>query len=201
MRFCAPQPKDVQESTPLHLAATYDHLEIAEVLLDEGADPCSVSNDGTTPLHEACLEGNTAIVSVLLEKSEDKFGREYARKLLAAVNEDGDTPLHLGKTASDQIGWQKFQYSVRMIQNSQGVSSGHTELVRKLLEYGPRINASNGEQLVPLHSAARVGDLQTVKLLVEQNAKLNALDSLQRTPVYLAAMNDHKDVVQYLSDE
>ena len=60
---------------------------------------------------------------------------------------------------------------------------------------------SNGEQLVPLHSAARVGDLQTVKLLVEQNAKLNALDSLQRTPVYLAAMNDHKDVVQYLSDE
>ena len=73
--------------------------------------------------------------------------------------------------------------------------------MRKLLEYGPRINASNGEQLVPLHSAARVGDLQTVQLLVEQNAKLNALDSLQRTPVYLAAMNDHKDVVQYLSDE
>ena len=100
MRFCAPQPKDVQERTPLHLAATYDHLDIAEVLLDEGADPRSVSNDGTTPLHEACLEGNTAIVSVLLEKSEDKFGREYARKLLAAVNEDGDTPLHLGKTQS-----------------------------------------------------------------------------------------------------
>ena len=91
------QPKDVQESTPLHLAATYDHLHIAEVLLDAEADPQSVSNDGTTPLHEACLEGNTGIVTVLLEKSETKFGSDYARKLLTAVNDDGDTPLHLGK--------------------------------------------------------------------------------------------------------
>merc|ERR1719458_892995 len=75
------EPKDVQESTPLHLAATYDHLHIAEVLLDAEADPQSVSNDGTTPLHEACLEGNTGIVTVLLEKSETKFGSDYARKL------------------------------------------------------------------------------------------------------------------------
>lgn len=86
----------MQESTPLHLAATYDHLHIAEVLLDEGADPQCVSNDRTTPLHEACLEGNTGIVTVLLEKSEEKFGRDYSRKLLYALNDDGDTPLHLG---------------------------------------------------------------------------------------------------------
>ena len=70
----------------------------------------------------------------------------------------------------------------------------------KLLEYGAVVNASNGEQQVPLHSAARVGDLKTVELLVEKNAKLNALDSLQRTPIYLAAMGDHKDVVEYLFD-
>ena len=89
--------KDVQDCTPLHLAATYDHLEIAEVLLDAGADPQSISNEHNTPLHEACLEGNAAIVNLLLEKSEEKFGQDYARKLLLATDDNGDTPLHLGE--------------------------------------------------------------------------------------------------------
>ena len=33
------EPKDIQECTPLHLAATYDHYRIAKILLDEGANP------------------------------------------------------------------------------------------------------------------------------------------------------------------
>ena len=85
-----------------------------------------------------------------------------------------------------------------VIEHLEGVSSGDSELVSKLLEYGAVVNASNGEQLVPLHSAARVGDLKTVELLVENRAKLNALDTLQRTPIYLAAMGDHTEVVKYL---
>ena len=84
--------------------------------------------------------------------------------------------------------------------NLAGVSSGNSELVSKLLDHGATVNLKNGEGQFPLHSAARVGDLQTVKLLVERRARLNALDSQQRTPVYLAAMGNHKDVIEYLEE-
>lgn len=74
------QPKDVQDSTPLHLAATYNHFSIAKLLLEEGANPRSYDNDLRTPLHEACLEGNAGIAKLLLAEGEAKFGEEYAKE-------------------------------------------------------------------------------------------------------------------------
>ncbi len=68
----------MQESTPLHIAATYNHFEVARVLLEEGANPRSVDGDRRTPLHEACLEGNDKIVGLLLQEGKDRFGDEYA---------------------------------------------------------------------------------------------------------------------------
>ena len=53
------EPRDAQESTPLHLAATYNQPNIAKILLNEGnANPRAFDNDLRTPLHEACQEGN-----------------------------------------------------------------------------------------------------------------------------------------------
>jgi ankyrin repeat protein len=102
---CLLQPKDVQDSTPLHLAATYDHFRIAKLLLEEGANPAVTTFDLRTPLHEACHEGNDSIVELLLSEGENKFGKDYAKKLMDAVDDDGDTPLHLSKwEAFDSVG-------------------------------------------------------------------------------------------------
>jgi ankyrin repeat protein len=49
------EPRDAQDSTPLHLAATYNQPSIARILLNEGnANPRSLDSDLRTPLHEAC---------------------------------------------------------------------------------------------------------------------------------------------------
>lgn len=53
--------------TPLLLAATYGHAEVAHLLLDNGMDPNASDSSFRTPLYMACLEGHAAVVNVLLE--------------------------------------------------------------------------------------------------------------------------------------
>ena len=46
--------RDDYESTPLHLAAESEDVEVMRVLLDAGADVRAVDGDRDTPLHIAC---------------------------------------------------------------------------------------------------------------------------------------------------
>ena len=52
--------------TPLSIAAQRQYKEIVRLLLRKKADPNIPAEDGATPLHLACLGGNTAIVEMLL---------------------------------------------------------------------------------------------------------------------------------------
>lgn len=59
-------------STPLITAITFDKKDIAQELLDAGADLTIANNDGTTPLHAAAFFGRVELVELLLEASADK---------------------------------------------------------------------------------------------------------------------------------
>ncbi|HET7152959.1 MAG TPA: ankyrin repeat domain-containing protein, partial [Candidatus Kapabacteria bacterium] len=54
--------KDSTGDTPLMLAARKSHASIVDMLLAAGADVNAQNNDGETPLHAACIGGDTAIV-------------------------------------------------------------------------------------------------------------------------------------------
>ncbi|XP_062298935.1 ankyrin repeat domain-containing protein 61-like [Scomber scombrus] len=63
-------------NTPLHLAVVAvamktrktmeDDISCISELLERGAEPDAVNNDGMTPLHEACSMGNTELVDLLM---------------------------------------------------------------------------------------------------------------------------------------
>jgi len=171
------EPKDVQDSTPLHIAATYGHKDVAKTLLAEGANPRALDRDKRTPLHEACLEGNDRLVSILLDEGAATFGEDYARTMMKDRDEEGSTPLLLG------------------------VGSGREEVARMLLERKADVNSSNRDAVHPVHSAARTGDLDILRVIVESGrARLDARNALLQTPMILAAQNNHSDVVKYLHD-
>ncbi|MGY8732999.1 MAG: ankyrin repeat domain-containing protein [Pirellulales bacterium] len=70
--------------TPLHLAATFGHKEIAELLIDKGADVNAVGGLlGWTPLHWAAREGRKEVAELLIAKGAD----------VNAKDEDGKKPL------------------------------------------------------------------------------------------------------------
>ncbi|MFQ5965922.1 MAG: ankyrin repeat domain-containing protein [Candidatus Scalinduaceae bacterium] len=51
--------------TPLHWAAYIGHMDIAEVLIENGADVNAKSANGSTPLHVAATNGHTKMVTLL----------------------------------------------------------------------------------------------------------------------------------------
>jgi hypothetical protein len=65
-------------SSPLVIAATFGHTEVAKALIRAGADVDQRNNDGSTALHTAALFCHTEIVKALLDKGADKSVRNDA---------------------------------------------------------------------------------------------------------------------------
>lgn len=112
-----------RNSTPLHLAAGYNNFEVAEYLLENGADVNAQDKGGLIPLHNASSYGHLDIAALLIKhntvvNATDKWGftplHEAAQKgrtqlcsLLLAhgadpymKNQEGQTPIELA-TADD----------------------------------------------------------------------------------------------------
>jgi hypothetical protein len=73
------------EVTPLHYAAWNGHIEIARLLLQNGAEVNARSHGDYTPLHCASFHGHVDILHLLVENGAD----------LEAQNNDGYRVLHL----------------------------------------------------------------------------------------------------------
>jgi ankyrin repeat protein len=77
--------KDVDGQTPLHVAARVDRVEMATLLLANGANVNETDNYGKTPLFGAARKGSKDMVELLTAHGAD----------INARNKDGWTPLHL----------------------------------------------------------------------------------------------------------
>lgn len=56
-----------RNSTPLHLAAGYNNVEVAEFLLEHGADVNAQDKGGLIPLHNASSYGHLDIAALLIK--------------------------------------------------------------------------------------------------------------------------------------
>ncbi|CAH8475125.1 unnamed protein product [Heterobilharzia americana] len=73
-----------RNSTPLHLAAGYNNIEVLEFLLDAGADVNAKDKGGLIPLHNASSYGHVDVAALLI-----RYGTS-----VNAVDKWGYTPLH-----------------------------------------------------------------------------------------------------------
>lgn len=60
--------------TSLHMAATHNHVEIARLLIDSGAQLRCKDNEDLTPLHCAGSEGNIEIVQLMFQAGAKQDG-------------------------------------------------------------------------------------------------------------------------------
>lgn len=76
---------------PLHSAVAHSDAAVARLLvrrlLEAGASPSPVQQNGFTPLHEAALRGDPELVDLLLARGADR----------RALNADGKTPADLAR--------------------------------------------------------------------------------------------------------
>ena len=75
------QSQDKRKWSALHAAAKYNQRDIAEMLMHEGADVTVRSDRDATPMHVACMEGNTHMMNIFLKahKGREKAVRTHAQ--------------------------------------------------------------------------------------------------------------------------
>ncbi|XP_018323110.1 transient receptor potential cation channel subfamily A member 1 [Agrilus planipennis] len=173
---------DIQKMTPLHCAAMFDHPEIVEYLVTEGADVNAVDKEKRSPLLLAASRGGWKTVNTLIRLGADINIKDVNRRNV----------LHLVVMNGGRL--EQFAAEVSKC------SYGRYNTARQLLDSEKGtfiINESDGEGLTPLHIASKQGHTRVVQLLLNRGALLHR-DHNGRTPLHLAAMNGYTQTIELL---
>ena len=180
-----------------------NHMEIIQLLIDEGADVDPLDKLSSTPLHYAARGGHTDIVRLLIQHGADVNYEDAS----------GQTPLHTACTSleDENPNIDAIQLLIdagtdldRGDHRGRGplhIAShrGHTDVVRRLLDGGAIVdyeNQYNGE--TPLHEASAAGCTDVVRLLASRCANVNHVDQNNDTPLNVACLRRRRDVVNNL---
>lgn len=143
----------------LHTAIITRRLDVVKLLLNNGADPDSILDDGNVATHTAAtIPFGTGILEELVVAGSD----------INHVNNLGETPLHLAVSS-------KSVETVRFI------------VTRTFIDFD-KINTRDKDGQTALFRAANLGCFEIVKLLVENGADPNIQDFFGLAPLHKAVM-------------
>lgn len=182
--------------TPMTLAAAKGNIEIAKLLVSQGADIRHINSEKITPLDQAAWSGNLAMVEYLSAfLPESEYG--YAA-LCAARNGQIDVLKYFIETKGVSINYVSTDKTRGTgVLLAEAADRGKLNVCKYLISKGATINyqpdSSPGNYFYSaLERAAKSGQLDIVKYLVEEHhAKL--YDALE-----LAEKNKKTEVVKYL---
>jgi len=157
--------------TALMFAAWQGHEDVAEALLEAGADP-NISS-GSVPSGFETVGGHPP--SSALQEAVRNHHLNLAKILI-----NGGAEIDGGSIALAAQG-------------------GHVEFLKYLKAQGARLNESSGNAFyaTPLCAAAASGELDTVRWLIENGANPNQ-EAVGQTALKEAAYNDQAEIVDYL---
>lgn len=157
------QARDVNGSTPLHIAAANAWLsDPLSVLIQAGAEVNASDKMGSTPLHYAATFASADSVEVLISAGAE----------IDARDRNGSTPLH--DAAASLWG---------------GYIEG-AERVRLLVDAGADVNARGINGSTPLHQAAASGSPDVIQLLLDAGAEGGLVDEDGKMPFQRLAENE-----------
>src|SRR5688572_5787189 len=208
---------DPERHTPLIIALTNGHFDVAGRLIDHGADLNMQDNVGQTALW-AAVDAHTMPDSnrpAPTEMDDTLTAWDIVSKLIKAGAKI-DVPLR-----------QRVPYRTKIDRGADGIlgagttpllraaKTGDAKVVKLLLEHGANAKAVGGRGVTSILLAANVGTsesdrtgrrktdagaIETIRLLMKAGADINAADGQGRTAAHGAATWGLTDVIRFLGE-
>ncbi|ENH71250.1 Putative ankyrin repeat protein L25 [Fusarium oxysporum f. sp. cubense race 1] len=181
----------------LHVASEFGHLEVAALLIREGAD-VNAEGEIHNVLCTAIKVGHTDIISLLIKEGADVNAQQGPyRNTFEVASRTGrlDIVELLIKPSADVNAHSSYTdalYSASFY--------GHLNLVMYLVEEGADVNAQGGYYGTALCVASCFGYLNIVTYLVEKGADVNAQGGCFENALQAALTRRRDTVVKFLQN-
>ncbi|XP_043916521.1 ankyrin repeat and SOCS box protein 18 isoform X2 [Protopterus annectens] len=181
----------------LHHACENAHTDCVELLLDHGANPNLLTEDGLAPLHLCTTHKSFRCAKLLLK---------YGAVVDQPSQDDQETPLHIAaKHGLHNHAHLYLRYGAAVnsrnsldetpliiaCANAQKLEDmeNFLDICRIMLIYEADVNATDEEQKSPLHKACKNACYDIVSLLLEYQADVNVIDYNGSLPLTCVLQN------------
>ena len=189
--------RDDYGRTALMFAAAAGDIEMARLLLENGAPINHQTDIGTTALMYAAAEGHVEIARLLLE-NRALINRQTNAGITALMYAVVEGHVEMARLLLENGAPVNDQIDTSITALMYAAAEGHVEMARLLLENGAPINHQTDAGITALMYAATEGHIEMVRLLVENGADIHIQDAYGNTALSLAEERGHQEVVDFL---
>ncbi|KAK3578642.1 hypothetical protein CHS0354_002945 [Potamilus streckersoni] len=189
---------DIYNVSPLGRAIMYMHEDIAEILIDHGADvSLKMSRLQKTPLYLSAGKGMRNVVQVLLENGGANINimdcNNFAPLGISIVNMHKDIAKTLIKHGADVfMKMGKLEKTPLHLASGKGMD----DIVKVLLEKGASTDKRDRRVNTPLHCASINGHACIVNILLQHDiSQVGKRNRRGQTPLHCASMNGNVCIV------
>lgn len=169
-KFVDLEKKNADGETSLHVAVKKNHSKLFKLMLENGANPNTQSDqDGESALHYAIRNNSWEIIEIL--STQNLAGQSVDFNLETS---SGDSPLSLA------------------------LSLKRHELVPLLIKGGSNVNARNSDGISLLHQAILNRSSETAVFLIASGAHIEETTSGGESPLILSIREECEEVVEIL---
>lgn len=194
--------RDKHGLTVLHCAMEGGSVELAQLLIDGGADVDAGATHydarGWTPLHFAAFYGNAPLIDLLVARgasidTKDAMGNMTPLKVAVTKEHEDAAAVLIGLGADVKV-LDHRNYSLL----HDAALVGSIRIIEMLIEAGVPVDSVADDQSTPLCWAAREGNAKVAELLIAKGADVNFRGTHGESPMYAASMFGRTKMISLL---